>query len=263
MRIHFYKYHGAGNDFIIIDGRKVNIELSKQQVSKLCNRHYGIGADGIIILSNTPLADFRMQFFNPDGTTDMMCGNGGRCIVMFAKHIGILRNNVFSFLAPDGIHFARVIDSVNVALKMVNTNKVKIFEDGIWIDSGTSHFVTFVKNINKVDVFKKGKKLRNEERFEKYNGANINFAEQLGNKELVIRTYEKGVENETLSCGTGMVASALAYAIKDGWEDGKHLVKVHTHNENLTVEFNKEINTFNNVILTGNAIRVFEGYFTV
>ena len=263
MRLHFYKYQGAGNDFIVFDGRKSNISLTSGQIIKLCNRHYGIGADGVIILCNTPMADFEMKFFNPDGTSGMFCGNGGRCITIFAKHIGVSKNDVFSFLASDGMHFSRVINETNVALKMINTEKSEIFEDGIWIDTGTSHFVTFVKDLDKVDVLKKGKKLRNEERFEKHNGANINFVKILGKKELAIRTYERGVESETLACGTGITASALAYSMNKNLENGKHLIKVHTLNDDLTVEFNKNENSFDSIILCGPAIKVFDGEISV
>lgn len=263
MRIHFYKYQGAGNDFIVFDGRKSNPVFSKGQIIRLCDRHFGIGADGILILRNTPMADFEMQFFNPDGTSGMFCGNGGRCIAMFAKHAGVSKNDVFSFLASDGMHFARIIDDTNVSLKMTNTDKTEIYEDGIWLDTGTSHFVTFVKDINKVDVAKKGKKLRSEERFEKYNGANINFVKVIGYKEFAIRTYERGVEDETLACGTGITASALAYSIKENLPDGKHTVKVHTLHDDLTVEFNKNGNTFDSVVLTGSAVRVFDGEITL
>ncbi|MBR1626740.1 MAG: diaminopimelate epimerase [Bacteroidales bacterium] len=263
MRLHFYKYHGAGNDFIIFDGRKSTLDLTVPQIIKLCNRHYGIGADGIMILNNTPMADFEMKFFNPDGSGGMFCGNGGRCITMFAKHIGVSKNDVFSFLAADGMHFARVVDDTNVALKMTDTDKAEIFEDGIWIDTGTSHFVCFVEDIERVDVVGNGKKLRNDKRFEKHNGANVDFVQILGDKELAIRTYERGVENETLACGTGIVASALTYCLKRGLADGKHLIKIHTLNDDLTVEFDKSGNAFDRIILTGPAVGVFDGEITI
>lgn len=259
MRIHFYKYHGAGNDFIVFDARKSGLSLTKQQIVRLSDRHFGIGSDGILILRNTPMADFEMQFFNPDGSTGIFCGNGGRCITMFAKHIGVSANDVFSFTASDGMHFARVVNPTTVSLKMTDSDNVEIFDDGIWVDTGTSHFVCFVDDIENTDVFKKGKKLRSDKRFEKHNGANVDFVKILKDKELAVRTYERGVENETLACGTGVTATALAYAVKENLENGKHLIKVHTVKDDFTVEFNKAGNTFNSVILTGSAVKVFEG----
>ncbi|MBO6116967.1 MAG: diaminopimelate epimerase [Bacteroidales bacterium] len=263
MRTHFYKYQGAGNDFIVFDGRKAALNLSSSQIVKLCDRHFGIGADGVLILRSTPMADFQMQFFNPDGSSGMFCGNGGRCIAMFARHAGISKNDVLSFLASDGMHFARIVDDTTVSLKMANTDKTEIFDDGIWLDTGTSHFVCFVDDIEKTDVLKKGKKLRNDKRFEKYNGANVNFVKILSENELAVRTYERGVENETLACGTGITASALAYSIKENLAAGSHLVKVHTLHDELTVGFNKNANDFDGILLTGNAVKVFDGEITI
>ncbi len=259
MRLHFYKYHGAGNDFVLFDARKNDINLSVEQITKLCDRHFGVGADGVILLKKTPMADFEMAFYNPDGTSGMMCGNGGRCITMFARHIGVSNNSVFSFLASDGMHFARVVDEKTVALKMTNTDKLEIMEDGIWIDTGTSHFVTFVKDLSKADVVAKGRKLRYEARFEKHNGTNVDFVAISKTNDISVRTYERGVEDETLACGTGIVASALVYSIKKKLKDGKHSINVNTLHDNLTVEFEKNGNSFSSIMLIGSAVKVFEG----
>lgn len=259
MRLHFYKYQGAGNDFVIFDGRKGAINLNTEQIKHIADRHFGIGSDGLIVLKNSSQADFQMLFYNPDGTSGMMCGNGGRCIVRFAKDIKIVVTNVMSFLAPDGLHFANIVDDNTVALKMQDVENVEMYNEGIWLDSGTSHFVVKKDDVKKVDVLKTGKKLRNDARFKKHNGTNVDFYSIIEENKLLIRTYERGVENETLACGTGIVATALAYSVETNKADGKHSIIIDTLHDSLKVEFVKKENKFSNIMLIGGAKKVFEG----
>ena len=259
MRIHFYKYEGTGNDFIVLDFTQKTFTLDKNHIIKLCDRHLGIGSDGLIVLKKTSMADFEMSFFNPDGSCGMMCGNGGRVAALAANDFGIISNEVMSFKAPDGIHFAKIQDNYNISLKMNIVSGYKVFKDGIWLDTGTSHFVVKVNDLKNMDVLSVGKKLRDSKRFSKYGGANINFYKAKKKNELNIRTFEKGVENETLACGTGITATALAYCIIEKMKDGKHTIKVNALGGILKVDFVKQKDEFSNIILTGNANKVFEG----
>lgn len=258
MKIHFYKYQATGNDFIIIDAREDNIILSEENIKFLCHRHFGIGSDGLIIFENSDKADFSMQFFNPDGSGGMMCGNGGRSIVKFAADKGVIKDKC-TFLAPDGLHSA-TIEGENISLKMTTPTLFQAHKDGFYINTGTSHFVVFENNLNAIDVIKKGRTLRNDERFLTYKGCNVNFVEEIKDKNLKIQTYERGVEDLTLACGTGICAAALTYSVKKGLENANHTINISAQGGNLQVEFEKkENNTFDNVHLIGEAKKVFEG----
>lgn len=259
MQLHFYKYQATGNDFILLDCRQKNFDLNQEQIQNLCHRHYGIGSDGLIILKNTPLADFEMLFFNPDGSSGMMCGNGARASAMFAYDNKVVNHPVMSFLSPDGMHFAKVQDKGIVSLKMNSVTNYKLMKDGIWIDTGTSHFVKQVKQLKTLDVKQEGLHLRKDKRFSFVNGANIDFYKPKKKNTIEIRTYERGVEDETLSCGTGIVASALVYSINENLKDDKHSIIVESHNNILKVDFIKQNNSFTNIVLTGEAKKVFEG----
>ncbi|MBQ9254314.1 MAG: diaminopimelate epimerase [Bacteroidales bacterium] len=259
MRLHFYKYEGAGNDFIIVDNRSQNIVLGEKNIKHLCSNHFGIGSDGLMILTNDTMSDFNMQFFNPDGSSGMMCGNGGRCIVRFAKDIGVIDNNKTTFTAPDGVHSAEILEDNQVALKMIDVQQVQQFSDGYWLDTGTSHFVVKVDNVRDTDVIHRGRTLRYDDRFIEHKGTNVNFYSETEENTLLIRTYERGVENETLACGTGITATALAYSIYKNYEDGNYTIDVHTLNNNLKVLFTKKQSSFYNIVLQGPANKVFEG----
>lgn len=219
----FYKYQGAGNDFLIADNRDGNISLDSKTISHLCDRHYGIGADGVMLLSGSSLYDFRMEYFNSDGSGGMMCGNGGRCITAFAADLGYTH---FGFEAADGFHTAEILQSngpdKTVRLKMIDVDLIHRYDDLSWrIDTGTRHFVRFVKNLESYDVAGEGRKIRYMDEFSPI-GVNANFVEAFpGNGAtdgtLAVRTYEKGVEGETYACGTGITASAIAaYFQKEG-----------------------------------------------
>ncbi|MBQ7984282.1 MAG: diaminopimelate epimerase [Bacteroidales bacterium] len=259
MKHTFYKYQGAGNDFIIFDARKAAVNLTEEAVVRLCDRHFGIGADGILVLKPATMADFEMLFFNPDGSTGMFCGNGGRCIAMFAYNQQIVKNAVMSFTAADGLHFAHVIDPTLVSLKMTDTKSFELHKDGVWIDTGTSHFVQQVEDVEKTDVMKAGRKLRNDKRFALHQGTNVNFYSIEKENMLKVRTYERGVEDETLACGTGITATALAYVLTHFKEDGKYKTDVKTRFSTLNVECSRKGEKFENVLLTGPAVKVFEG----
>lgn len=258
MKIKFYKYQATGNDFIIIDAREGNLVLEKKDIQFLCDRHFGIGSDGLIIFGNSDKADFSMQFFNPDGSGGMMCGNGGRSIVKFASDKGVISDSC-SFIAPDGLHFATINEDI-VSLKMVNPTLLQRFEDGYYINTGTSHFVVFEEDLNKINIIEKGRSIRYDERFSHYNGCNVNFVEEISLNNIRVRTYERGVEDETLACGTGICAAALTYSIEKGLKNGKHTINISAKGGDLQVEFEKKSdNSLSEVYLIGTANSVFEG----
>ena len=212
MNIQFHKYQGAGNDFIIIDNRSLFFDDSNQKlIQSLCDRKFGIGSDGLILLQDVINYDFEMVYYNADGHLGSMCGNGGRCVVDFAKQLNIFEKECH-FLACDGPHLATWTCS-DISLRMQN---VEVIENGIdyfFLDTGSPHYVKFVKDIESINVFEEGQKIRFNERF-KNDGTNVNFV-QIKDQKLYIRTYERGVEDETLACGTGVVASVLsAYEAK-------------------------------------------------
>lgn len=258
MKIEFYKYQATGNDFIIIDNRNQDINLSEENIRFLCHRHFGIGSDGLILLENSQEADFAMQFFNPDGSGGMMCGNGGRSIVKFAADKGIIKDKC-TFIAPDGLHFAEINGEI-VKLKMVVPTLFQAHQDGYYINTGTSHFVVFENSLNKIDIIKKGRALRYDERFSPYNGCNVNFIEETSTNNIKIRTYERGVEDETLACGTGICAAALTYSVEKQLPEGKHTINISAKGGELQVEFEKKSdNTFSAPYLIGEAKKVFIG----
>lgn len=256
----FYKYHGAGNDFLIADGRDIDIDLSAGQIARLCERHTGIGADGVMVLERSSDADFRMRYYNSDGSGGMMCGNGGRCIVAFAADLGY---KSFVFEAPDGQHVAELKNSVAsfsaepriVRLKMKDVQGAALYENktdtmfpDVFLDTGTRHLVHFVENVGECDVVGIGRSLRYDPRFAPQ-GVNVNFVRVNdflpgGNLDIDVRTYEKGVEDETLACGTGIVASSMASWIRGvlggcGRSSGPVEVsaRVHARIADLKVDF--------------------------
>jgi diaminopimelate epimerase len=254
MQLHCYKYQGTGNDFVLVDNREKNISLTTEQIKWLCNRRFGIGADGLILLELEPGIDFKMVYFNSDGNESSMCGNGGRCITAFAKYLGII-NSEAKFLAIDGIHEAK-IDTDLVSLKMNDVRQVEVGENYFYLNTGSPHYVKFVNNLEEFNVFKEGKKIRNNDRFI-FEGTNVNFIEKIDN-ELFVRTYERGVENETLSCGTGVTAAALVAALK-GVSTDKNNCAIKTLGGHLNVKFDKVLeNTFYNIWLQGPATFVFK-----
>jgi len=201
MQIEFYKYQGAGNDFVMIDNRLKKFDTSNQkQIEKLCNRKFGIGADGLICLENKNGYDFKMLYFNADGKQGTMCGNGGRCIVAFAKHLNIIKDKAY-FIAIDGEHNAKINED-SISLQMQDISDITLKEDYVFLDSGSPHHIKYYKNIDELDIKQLGHDIRYGAPYFKV-GTNVNFVTQLNNNTFKVRTYERGVENETLSCGTG------------------------------------------------------------
>lgn len=264
--IPFYKYHGAGNDFVMIDNRLptlFNVEYP-DVIARLCHRHFGIGADGLILLENDNVADFKMRYFNADGNEGSMCGNGGRCIVAFANDLGIIPSEG-SFIATDGLHQFKVLDNNEYAISLKNVDKVDIFSNGYYIHTGSPHWVEFVDDLNGFDVHNIGKKIRLDPMFGT-GGTNVNFLVDAPTG-LEIATFERGVEAETLACGTGVTAAAMAYYLSKGWQVDSFEVSLKAKGGRLHVSFRPkheyEIPTFSDVWLTGPAVQVFKGEILV
>lgn len=258
MEINFYKYHGTGNDFILIDNRMRQFIPSQPGIARLCKRHTGIGADGMILLERSQRADFSMRYFNADGREATLCGNGGRCITAFAASLGLIENKTV-FAAVDGLHYAELTESPGgeqlVRLKMNDAGNIRETMGGKWIDTGSPHLVIFSDNLAEADVFTEGRMIRYNKVFSP-DGVNVNFVE-IQAEDIFVRTYERGVENETLSCGTGVVASALALAY-----DRKNMespVSIKTKGGLLKVWFEKEKEAFKNIWLEGPVAFVYKG----
>lgn len=259
MQFKFYKYQGAGNDFILIDNRlKLFPENNPLLYNKLCDRRFGIGADGIMLLENLEGYDFKMVYFNSDGNESSMCGNGGRCLVRFAEELNIA-NKECRFLAVDGPHYAK-ISANNIQLEMIDVNGWQQIGDDITLETGSPHYIKWVNDLYNIDVFQNGKAIRYNDTF-KQKGINVNFLEWKNNT-LHVRTYERGVEDETLSCGTGVTAASMAYAIKENL-DGEISVPIETKGGSLEVRFKKLNNSFTQVYLIGPAVKVFEGNINI
>lgn len=256
MILPFSKYEGTGNDFILIDDRKLQFPANEDLISKLCNRHFGIGADGILLLQHSEGYDFGMNYFNSDGSHATFCGNGGRCITAFAFHEGIIADSC-RFMAADGIHHSRIVEknrhSLLVELEMRDPVVFTQQPNFYYLNTGTYHVVKFVDNPDTIDILEDSREIRYDERFAPH-GTNVNFARLL-KKELYVRTYEKGVEDETLSCGTGVTASAIAASLKYGGDS----FYINTAGGRLSVSFKCIQDHFRQVKLTGSARLVYKG----
>jgi len=256
MKVSFYKYQGAGNDFVILDNRDAKYSsLTPKQVKHLCDRRFGIGADGLMLLSKKEGCDFEMVYFNADGNESSMCGNGGRCLTKFASQMGILKTT-YLFKAIDGMHEAEIDIDDTVRLKMQDVNKVDKHSSYTLLNTGSPHFVKFTADIMNVDVLQTGREIRYSNAF-KEEGVNVNFVETIDEDNIYVRTYERGVEDETLSCGTGVTAAALLCAHND---NGFNRVEVRTPGGHLSVEFDKiDDQHFKNIWLCGPAELVYKG----
>ncbi|MCB0706974.1 MAG: diaminopimelate epimerase [Saprospiraceae bacterium] len=261
MEIPFTKYQGAGNDFIMIDCRqKSYLDVSDSaRVVRMCNRRFGIGADGLILLKNHPDYDFEMTYFNADGREGSMCGNGGRCIAAFAKALGLIQNECL-FLAVDGLHRALIQDNGWVELQMQNVDTLEIGPDDTFLDTGSPHLVKFVDKVSEIDIHSEGKKIRESARFAP-GGTNVNFV-QAWDDFLFVATFERGVEEETLACGTGVTAAALVHHVRSLATPGTYSQPISTKGADLEVRFTYTASgTFEDIWLCGPAVRVFEGRF--
>ncbi|MGZ5196358.1 MAG: diaminopimelate epimerase [Kaistella sp.] len=254
--IEFYKYQGTGNDFVMIDNRDMQFPKKRELVAKLCDRRFGIGGDGLILLENDDNADFKMVYYNSDGNESTMCGNGGRCLVAFAHFLDVFEDRA-TFEAVDGLHEAEINNGI-VKLKMIDVTDIKKDGDDAVLNTGSPHFVQFVKDVEHYKVYEQGNRIRNSATYRK-EGINVNFAEEIGENEIFVRTYERGVEDETFSCGTGVTASALVYL-----KDKNHsTVNVKVLGGTLKVYAEQNGDSFRNVWLEGPAKQVFRGKINI
>lgn len=255
-QLSFVKYQGTGNDFILLDNRKADIQLSEQEIATLCHRRFGIGADGLMLLEASPRADFRMVYYNADGRRSSMCGNGGRCIVAFAKQLGILPGSDARFEAIDGMHQAHIESDGSISLHMNDVASIRQEQGQAILDTGSPHCIVWVDNVQHAAVVADGRRIRNEARFAP-GGINVNFVSRLAEGKIAVRTYERGVEDETLSCGTGVTASAIAAS---GEATGSFSYEIDTPGGRLQVLFEKEKpDSAHTVVLRGPATFVFAG----
>lgn len=256
MKIEFYKYQGTGNDFVILENRTGKYdEITPAQVKQICNRRFGVGADGLMLLNPHAKLDFEMIYYNADGNPGSMCGNGGRCMVKFAKDQGMYKVT-YRFMAVDGAHEADIDMHGIVRLKMQDVNSVELHSGYALLNTGSPHMVRYASNVADIDVLESGSEIRYSKNFEK-EGINVNFAESLERDGIFVRTYERGVEDETMSCGTGVTASALMFAHN---AKGFNRVEVKTPGGHLSVEYTKNDDEhFENIWLCGPAELVFKG----
>ncbi|MFM6926120.1 MAG: diaminopimelate epimerase [Ferruginibacter sp.] len=256
MKVEFYKYQGTGNDFVILENRDNRYDaLTPKLVKHICDRRFGIGADGLMMLNKHPELDFEMKYFNADGNESSMCGNGGRCLVQFANDQG-MHKSTYRFMAIDGMHEADIDLQNKVRLKMKDVDKVTYHNGYAVLNTGSPHFVKFADRVEEIDVPETGREIRYSKTFAA-EGINVNFVETTDEDGIFVRTYERGVEDETLSCGTGVTASALMNAHN---EKGFNRVEVKTRGGHLSVEFNKiDDEHFDNIWLCGPAEMVYKG----
>jgi len=257
MQIPFVKYSGTGNDFILIDDRsRVFPEDDEALIQAMCNRHFGIGSDGLMLLRNQSDCDFEMIFFNPDATKSL-CGNGSRCAVHFAKKLGVASDSGV-FLTTDGLHDYQFIGTTQVQVSMRNVDKVKEVKGLNFVNTGSPHLIVPVQNLESIDILNEGRKWRLDESFAKSAGTNVNFVREIDSNTIRVRTYERGVESETLSCGTGVTAVALASKKNDF---GSHRIAVYTEGGKLNVSFVRNENGFSAITLQGPVLEIFEGVY--
>jgi len=256
MQIEFYKYQGTGNDFVMIDNRtnffpKEDIQL----IERLCDRRFGIGADGLILLENDSDTDFRMVYYNSDGNESSMCGNGGRCLVAFANQLGVISNQAI-FMATDGLHHASVGDDAIVSLQMIDVDEIQKKDSYTFLNTGSPHHVQIVEDLKNYNVKDNGASIRYGELYGE-KGSNVNFVKKIDDDTFSVRTYERGVEDETLACGTGV--TAVAIAMNATGETDKTSINLNVEGGKLNVSFDKMGDHFTNVFLTGPAKFVFKG----
>ena len=255
-KIEFYKYQGTGNDFVMIDDRAESFDLRAHKlIALLCHRKFGIGADGLILIRNHSEADFEMIYYNSDGNRTSLCGNGSRCAVQFANQLGII-TGACTFMTVEGILDGKIEDNL-IHIKMPDVKEAETHSDHFFLNTGSPHHICHVSNVEKHDVFHEGRKIRNGAPYFK-KGTNVNFVELISKSEIFVRTYERGVEDETLSCGTGVIAAALV----QGLEGASSPVKVKTLGGNLQISFEKDTaGGFRNIYLIGPAVQVFKGEY--
>jgi diaminopimelate epimerase len=252
-KIHFYKYQATGNDFVIIDNRESKHVFSTEAIARICHPKFGVGADGLMLIANSPEVNFHLEYFNSDGSQSL-CGNGCRAAVQFASRLGLV-NGKAVFTAFDGAHSAEILPAGNIRLKMGDVAGVESMESDFFVNTGSPHYIRFVADVDHFPVFETGRSIRYSEKFNP-GGTNVNFVQLKDQNTIFVRTYERGVENETLSCGTGITAAALAASLK-GFSSP---VNIETLGGTLSVEYkSSQSGTFQEIYLTGPAKLVFEG----
>ncbi len=257
MKQTFYKYQGAGNDFILIDNRLQQFDHHQPElIARLCDRRFGIGGDGIMFLQVKEAFDFEMVYYNADGKPSSMCGNGGRCIVAFARFLGLIEKET-TFLAVDGPHYAKISESGDwVSLQMINVDTINRDGDAFVLNTGSPHYVALAENLEHKNVYQDGFVIRNNPVYQQ-DGININFVEPVKDGYFV-RTFERGVEDETYACGTGVTAVALAMA-KHKNQTGTVFTPIKVLGGDLSVKFNYNGTVFTDIFLEGPAKQVFSG----
>jgi diaminopimelate epimerase len=260
MQIKFYKYQGTGNDFVMIDNRDEKFPKNNTKlVEHLCDRKFGIGADGLILLENDNSTDFRMVYYNSDGNQSSMCGNGGRCLVAFAKSLDVIEGKT-TFIATDGLHHATIFQDGTVSLQMKDVDEVKVTPEYVFLDTGSPHHIEMVDDLKNMDVKGRGAQIRYGELYGE-KGSNVNFVKQVDADTFSLRTYERGVEDETLSCGTGATATAIAMRVLG--KTNSDTVHINVEGGKLEVSFHPNNNQFTEVFLKGPAEFVFSGTIEV
>ncbi len=256
MQQKFYKYQGTGNDFVMIDNRQQMFDKNNTKlVAELCDRRFGIGADGLILLENHNDYDFKMVYYNSDGNESTMCGNGGRCLVAFAKQLGVIEDKAI-FEAVDGVHHADINEDI-VKLHMQDVSGILKAKSYTFLDTGSPHHVQFEEAIDNFEIKNKGAEIRYGDLYKSQGGSNINFVKKVNENTFRLRTYERGVEDETLSCGTGATATAIAMHYIGETEKNHIVIKVE--GGELEVCFDVENDNYTNVRLIGSAKYVYEG----
>jgi diaminopimelate epimerase len=256
MQLKFYKYQGTGNDFVMIDNRQNFFPKNDTKlIERLCDRRFGIGADGLILLENDNSTHFRMVYYNSDGNESSMCGNGGRCLVAFAKSLNVI-NDEATFIATDGLHHATIDKAGIVSLQMKDVDEVKINSEYVFLNTGSPHHVTLVNDLENYNVKENGAEIRYSDLYGKV-GSNVNFVNQISDNHFRLRTYERGVEDETFSCGTGATATAIAMNVIG--KTKSDAIDIDVEGGKLKVKYEKTDKGFEKVFLIGPATFVFEG----
>ena len=257
MKIKFEKYESGGNDFVLIDNRNKLYDLNSDKIKKICTRNFGVGSDGLIILKNSKIADFKMIYYNSDGQSSSLCGNGTRCLFSFTLSLGIIEK-IAKIETSEGIYIATISSRNLVSLKMRNIDDVFLFDNKAYLNSGSPHHIEMIEDLNKISVKKLGSSIRFSSRYSP-NGTNVNFFKKINDKKFEIRTYERGVEDETLSCGTG--ATAVAIAVHAMGLTTQSEITIQTRGGELIISFEVSETGYKNICLEGPTRFVFKGVY--
>ena len=257
MKIKFEKYESGGNDFVLIDNRNKLYDLNSDKIKKICTRNFGVGSDGLIILKNSKIADFKMIYYNSDGQSSSLCGNGTRCLFSFTLSLGIIEKTA-KIETSEGIYIATISNRNLVSLKMKNIDDVFLFDNKAYLNSGSPHHIEMIEDLNKISVKKLGSSIRFSSRYSP-NGTNVNFFNKINDEKFEIRTYERGVEDETLSCGTG--ATAVAIAVHAMGLTTKSEITIQTRGGELIISFEVSETGYKNICLEGPSKFVFKGVY--